>query len=146
MPHTQHLDPRGTDSRPASATLIRDRLIPLSKKGNKSEEPLVFLVGDLNSTPETDAYRILAGSGTGDGAFVDTRRAAGDKSSKPTYHGFLGNSTSGISDYILVANNAAIKKGRWTVSGSEIVSDEARAGSKEIRISDHALVWASLVR
>ena len=126
--------------------MIRERLVPLSKKGNKNEEPLVFLVGDLNSTPETDAYRILAGSGTGDGAFIDARRAAGDESSKPTYHGFLGNSTSGISDYILVANNAAIKKGRWSIAGSEIVSDKARTGSREIRISDHALVWASLER
>ncbi|EGG03075.1 uncharacterized protein MELLADRAFT_109522 [Melampsora larici-populina 98AG31] len=95
-----HFDDRGSYAREQSAKLICYRAEALIKKTSKP----VFLLGDLNSTPEELPYKTLTTESTGQLSFKDSRQNAKHLygAIKATYTSFSKNpSVQGVIDVVI---------------------------------------------
>lgn len=124
--YNAHWDHESQPARERSASLLLDRV---ARDGAPTDR--VIVVGDFNADETNPAFRALLATGTG---LQDSYRVRHPEATLVgTYHAFLGDSTGGKIDAILMG-------GRWRVLASGI--DRRRWGG--IWASDHFAVWSVL--
>jgi endonuclease/exonuclease/phosphatase family metal-dependent hydrolase len=102
-----HLDNISAKARLNQAVVLYKEI----KRLNQDRHP-VILVGDFNTSPESDVYAFLTGKKEVDGlkgSFVDVWRALGHPE-ESTFHVFTGQGVRGRIDWILVSPEVKIKK------------------------------------
>lgn len=138
-----HYDDRGEVSRAEASKIVLSRLRLLTQSSNDtSSPPLILLLGDLNSPPDEDGYRILTGYRytTGgspiNGTMLDARHlqpyrsvngtvsleasllSARPYGSNMTFTGFSSGANPQPIDFILFADNGAVRGAGTTRANS----------------------------
>ncbi|PAP78812.1 hypothetical protein BSZ37_16235 [Rubrivirga marina] len=125
-----HFDHMGETARTESAALVADRAVELAGRG-----PLV-VTGDMNATPDSDAYAALAAA-LGDARLVsETPPAGGDA----TWNAFGSATDDRRIDYVFVNDRVRVLQ---TATLDRAIGDVL--GTRDARLpSDHHAVTATL--
>ncbi|GAA5937403.1 endonuclease/exonuclease/phosphatase family protein [Sporobolomyces koalae] len=154
-----HWDDRGLEARTQSARLILDLIEHESKTETSGIDPVVILLGDLNSPAEEAGYRVLTGgkyAGQGkvgnEKSFWDSRHEIATRTTKlagpgalshaygplNTFTGFVPSDTAQVIDFILVYDNSAFVAPHIGSPWAEMVAEETPEEKARILDADNA--------